>query len=61
MRNASVVGAVVGYLPLAGLTMIYDLGLSGLWAALTAFIVVRCALVAARTARGRWAVTGAVR
>lgn len=59
MRNASVVGAVVGYLPLAGLTVIYDLGLTGLWAALTAFIVLRCALVVARTARGRWTVTGA--
>lgn len=61
MRNASVAGAVIGYLPLAGLTVLYDLGLPGLWAALTAFIVVRCALVVVRTERGRWAVTGAVR
>jgi putative MATE family efflux protein len=61
MRNCTLLAAFAGFLPLVWLAAIFDWGLAGIWAGLSAFIVVRLVAVVARTRSGRWAVVGAVR
>jgi putative MATE family efflux protein len=58
MRNATMIGAVVGFLPLIWLSLIFRWGLAGIWAGLATFIALRLALVGVRTISGRWVVTG---
>ncbi|PQM44205.1 DNA damage-inducible protein F [Mycobacterium talmoniae] len=58
MRTATVVSALIGFLPLVWLSLIFGWGLAGIWAGLTTFIVLRLAFVGWRTLSGRWAVTG---
>jgi MATE family, multidrug efflux pump len=59
MRNVTIVGSLLGYLPLTLAAVHFDLGLGGIWAGLTLFIAIRTAAGVARTLGGRWAVVGA--
>jgi putative MATE family efflux protein len=58
MRKATVVSALVGFLPLTWLSLVFGWGLAGIWSGLTLFIVLRLIFVGWRAASGRWAVTG---
>jgi putative MATE family efflux protein len=58
MRNITVVAAVLGFIPLCLLTLPLGLGLSGVWAGLTGFIVVRLVGMSWRARSGRWLVVG---
>jgi putative MATE family efflux protein len=60
LRNLTLVGTLGVFLPAIWLAYWLDLGLGGIWAGLTVFIVVRLAAMLVRTTRGRWAVAGAV-
>jgi putative MATE family efflux protein len=57
MRTATVLSALVGFLPLIWLSLVLDWGLAGIWTGLTAFMVLRLVFVGARTVSGRWAMT----
>ena len=59
MRTATVVSALVGFLPLTWLSLVFGWGLAGIWSGLSMFIVLRLIFVGWRAASGRWAVTGA--
>ena len=61
LRTTTVVAAVLGFLPLVWLSLVFGWGLVGIWAGLSAFVVGRFAAVVLRVRSGRWAVTGAVR
>jgi putative MATE family efflux protein len=56
MRTATVVSALVGFLPLIWLSLAFRWGLPGIWSGLSAFIVLRLVFVGWRAASGRWAV-----
>ncbi|HZU47427.1 MAG TPA: MATE family efflux transporter [Mycobacterium sp.] len=58
MRTATVVSALVGFLPLIWLSLVFGWGLAGIWAGLTTFVVLRLVFVGARALSGRWTVTG---
>ncbi|WP_018785900.1 MATE family efflux transporter [Micromonospora sp. CNB394] len=61
LRNLTIVCAFGGFLPAIWLAYAFDLGLGGIWAGLTLFVVLRLAGLLLRTRSGAWAVTGAVR
>lgn len=54
MRTATVVSALVGFLPLTWLSLALDWGLAGIWSGLTTFIVLRLVFVGWRAFSGRW-------
>jgi putative MATE family efflux protein len=58
MRTATVVSALVGFLPLVWLSLAFGWGLAGIWSGLTMFIALRLVFVGWRSLSGRWAVTG---
>jgi putative MATE family efflux protein len=58
MRTATVVSALVGFLPPIWLSLRFDWGLAGIWSGLSTFIVLRLIFVGWRTVSGRWVVTG---
>jgi putative MATE family efflux protein len=58
MRNATLAGALVGFLPLIWLSLVFGWGLWGIWAGLSTFMVLRLIFVGARTFSGRWLVPG---
>jgi putative MATE family efflux protein len=58
MRTATVVSAVVGFLPLIWLSLRFGWGLAGIWAGLSAFIALRLVFGCWRALSGRWAVAG---
>lgn len=58
MRNATLVSALCGFLPLVWLSLAFGWGLAGIWTGLTLFLVLRLILVGWRTVSGRWAVVG---
>lgn len=58
MRNATMISALCGFLPLVWLSLAFGWGLAGIWSGLTLFLVLRLLLVGWRTASGRWAVPG---
>jgi putative MATE family efflux protein len=58
MRTATVVSALVGFLPPIWLALRFDWGLAGIWSGLSAFIVLRLMFVGWRALSGRWVVTG---
>ena len=58
MRNATVVSALAGFLPLTWLSLVFGWGLAGIWAGLSAFIGLRLVFGLWRAASGRWAVPG---
>jgi putative MATE family efflux protein len=61
LRDLTLAGAFLAFLPAIWAAYAFDLGLGGVWAGLTLFIVVRLAGMLARLRSGRWAVVGAVR
>jgi putative MATE family efflux protein len=58
MRNATVVSALVGFLPLTWLSLVFHWGLAGIWSGLSTFMVLRLAFVGWRAFSGRWLVPG---
>ena len=61
MRTATVVSALVGFLPLTWLSLVFGWGLAGIWAGLSAFIVLRLVFGVWRVASDRWAAPGSPR
>ena len=61
MRTATVVSALVGFLPLTWLSLAFGWGLAGIWAGLSAFIVLRLVFGVWRVASDRWAAPGSPR
>jgi putative MATE family efflux protein len=58
MRNATLASALVGFLPLIWLSLIFGWGLLGIWAGLTAFMVLRLVFVGWRAISGHWLIPG---
>jgi putative MATE family efflux protein len=61
MRNLTIVAALCGFLPAIWLAYWLRLGLAGVWAGLSLFIVIRLVGLLARVRSGRWAVVGVTR
>ncbi|CAM3665372.1 MATE family efflux transporter [Kibdelosporangium persicum] len=61
MRNATLLAAIIGFLPFIWASLFFGWGLSGIWTGLAVFMVIRLVAVLLRTRSGRWAVVGAVR
>ncbi|GLZ31186.1 MATE family efflux transporter [Lentzea sp. NBRC 105346] len=61
MRNATLISAIAGFLPLVWASLAFGWGLAGIWTGLSAFMVLRLAAVVWRARSGHWAVVGAVR
>ncbi|MFE9690543.1 MATE family efflux transporter [Micromonospora sp. NPDC005806] len=61
LRNLTIVAALGGFLPAIWLAYGLDLGLGGIWAGLTLFVVLRLVALLMRLRSGGWAVVGAVR
>ncbi|MET9298457.1 MATE family efflux transporter [Micromonospora aurantiaca] len=61
LRNLTIVCAFGGFLPAIWLAYAFDLGLGGIWAGLTLFVVLRLVGLLLRMRSGAWAVVGAVR
>jgi putative MATE family efflux protein len=58
MRNATVISALTGFLPLIWLSLAFGWGLLGIWAGLSTFMVLRLVFVGWRALSGRWLVPG---
>jgi putative MATE family efflux protein len=58
MRNATLISALVGFLPLIWLSLAFGWGLLGIWSGLSAFMVLRLVFVGWRAFSGHWLVTG---
>ena len=58
MRNATVISALAGFLPLIWLSLVFGWGLAGIWSGLSTFLVLRLAFVGWRAFSGRWTVLG---
>lgn len=58
MRTATLVSALVGFLPLIWLSLAFGWGLLGIWSGLSAFMVLRLVFVGWRAFSGRWLVPG---
>lgn len=58
MRNATLASALLGFLPLVWLSLIFGWGLLGIWAGLSTFMVLRLVFVGWRVVSGRWLVPG---
>ncbi|MGP4053766.1 MATE family efflux transporter [Mycobacterium sp. 4D054] len=58
MRNATLISALVGFLPLTWLSLAFGWGLLGIWAGLSTFMVLRLMFVGWRALSGRWLVPG---
>jgi len=58
MRTATVISALIGFLPLIWLSLALDWGLAGIWSGLTTFIVLRLVFVGWRALSGRWVRAG---
>ncbi|MCP2324858.1 putative MATE family efflux protein [Hamadaea flava] len=61
LRNLTIVAALGGFLPAIWLALWLDLGIGGVWAGLTLFIVLRLGALLLRLRDGSWAVPGAAR
>ncbi|MEO3743045.1 MATE family efflux transporter [Plantactinospora sp. B5E13] len=61
MRDLTIVAALGGFLPAIWLSYLLALGLGGIWAGLTLFIVIRLVGLLLRMRSGRWLVLGAIR
>jgi putative MATE family efflux protein len=55
LRNLTIVATLGGFLPAVWLAYLFDLGLGGVWAGLTLFIVLRLIALLLRLRSGRWA------
>ena len=58
MRTATLVSALVGFLPLIWLSLAFGWGLLGIWSGLSTFMVLRLLFVGWRAFSGRWLVPG---
>ena len=58
MRNATLISALAGFLPLIWLSLAYRWGLLGIWSGLSTFMVLRLLFVGWRAFSGRWLVPG---
>nr|WP_245555812.1 MATE family efflux transporter [Gordonia soli] len=58
LRTATLTSALIGFLPLIWLSLIFDWGLAGIWSGLVAFMVLRLVTVAVRVLGGRWRTVG---
>lgn len=58
MRNATLISALIGFLPPIWLSLAFGWGLLGIWAGLSTFMVLRLVLVGWRALSGRWLVPG---
>lgn len=58
MRTATVFSAVVGFLPLTWLSLVFGWGLTGIWAGLSAFLLLRLGFGLWRALSDRWLVPG---
>jgi putative MATE family efflux protein len=58
MRNATLASALIGFLPLIWLSLVFGWGLLGIWSGLTTFMVLRLVFVGWRAVSGRWLVAG---
>jgi len=58
MRSATLISALVGFLPLIWLSLVFGWGLVGIWSGLSTFMVLRLAFVGWRAFSGRWLVSG---
>ncbi len=58
MSNATLIRALVGFLPLIWLSLIFGWGLVGIWSGLSTFMVLRLIFVGWRAFSGRWLVPG---
>jgi putative MATE family efflux protein len=58
MRNATLISALLGFLPLIWLSLIFGWGLLGIWSGLSCFMVLRLFFVGWRAFSGRWLVPG---
>ncbi|WP_193043325.1 MATE family efflux transporter [Mycolicibacterium baixiangningiae] len=58
MRNATLISGLIGFLPLIWLSLAFGWGLLGIWAGLSAFMVLRLVFVGWRALSGRWLVPG---
>ena len=58
MRNATLASALVGFLPLIWLSLVFGWGLLGIWSGLTTFMLLRLVFVGWRALSGRWLVAG---
>jgi putative MATE family efflux protein len=61
MRTSTLVGAVLGFLPLIWASLAFGWGLAGIWSGLALFMLIRLVAVGVRARSGHWVVTGAVR
>ena len=61
LRDLTLVAALGFFLPAVWLAYAFDLGLGGVWAGLSLFVVVRLVALVLRVRGDRWAVGGAVR
>jgi MATE family, multidrug efflux pump len=61
MRNITLASALLGFLPAIWLAYGFDLGIRGVWAGLTLFILIRFVTMVWRWRSARWAVLGATR
>jgi putative MATE family efflux protein len=58
MRNATLISALVGFLPLVWFSLVFGWGLLGIWSGLSTFMVLRLAFVGWRAYSGHWLVPG---
>ena len=58
MRNATLISALTGFLPLIWLSLIFGWGLVGIWSGLSTFMVLRLVFVGWRAFSGHWLVPG---
>jgi putative MATE family efflux protein len=58
MRNATLISALIGFLPLIWLSLAFGWGLLGIWAGLSTFMVLRLVFVGWRALSGRWLIAG---
>jgi Na+-driven multidrug efflux pump len=61
LRNLTFVATIGGFLPAIWAAYGFGLGLGGVWAGLTLFVVIRLVALLARLRSGAWAVPGATR
>lgn len=61
LRNLTIVAALGCFLPAIWAAYALDLGIGGIWAGLTLFVVARLVGLLLRLRSGRWAVVGAIR
>ena len=58
LRTITLIGAVGAFVPISLCALAFGWGIAGVWAGLTAFILVRLVGMLARTSGSRWLTTG---